>query len=74
MPSSVFPKSPIVGCLFHFKQAIHRKLKELAISSEEIVFFMRPGMLDILTLIPPEEIVTFGIPYVRSGFISLPMY
>ena len=70
----VFPKSPIVGCLFHFKQAIHRKLKELAISSEEIVFFMRPGMLDILTLIPPEEIVTFGIPYVRSGFISLPMY
>jgi hypothetical protein len=31
-----FPKSKIVGCYFHFRQALHRKMTKLSIQSERV--------------------------------------
>jgi hypothetical protein len=66
---TVFPKAKLLGCLFHVKQAWRRKMLKLAISREEISFFMKPGRLDVLTLIPRDEIETTGIPYVRYAIV-----
>ncbi|POM81144.1 Hypothetical protein PHPALM_923 [Phytophthora palmivora] len=44
-----FPESRIVGCLFHFKQAIRRKM--LKIQTDELDLAMRPGCIDKLTVI-----------------------
>jgi MULE transposase domain len=56
----------IVGCLFHFKQALRRKLLKLKIPDDEVSLAMRPKVLDVLTLIPHDEIASKGIPYVES--------
>ncbi|KAE8893076.1 hypothetical protein PF005_g21676 [Phytophthora fragariae] len=61
-----FPMSVLVGCLFHWKQAIRRKLVDLRIPKEAIRTAMSPGIMDTLTVIPVDEIVSHGIPYVRS--------
>jgi hypothetical protein len=66
---AIFPKAKLLGCLFHVKQAWRRKMLKLAISKEEISFFMKPGRLDILTLIPRDEIETHGIPFVRYAIV-----
>jgi hypothetical protein len=57
---------PIVGCLFHWKQAIGRKMKKMGLPQQHIQQLMAPGALDILTVIPVDEIETIGILYVRS--------
>jgi hypothetical protein len=62
---AVFPKARLVGCLFHFKQALQRKMKKLGINEKEIQFFMKPGNLDILCIIPIEQ-MKIGIQYVKS--------
>lgn len=64
--TGAFPMSVLVGCLFHWKQAIRRKLVDLRIPKEAICTAMSPGIMDILTVIPVDEIVSHGIPYVRS--------
>jgi hypothetical protein len=45
-----------IGCLFHFKQAMHRKLTKLRIPDYQIQEAMRRGMLDELTVIKRDEI------------------
>ena len=40
-----FPEAKLVGCLFHFKQAARRKMKELRFPDEEVSFAMRKGVL-----------------------------
>jgi hypothetical protein len=61
-----YQNATIVGCLFHFKQALRRKLIDIGIAKEELKLFMESGKLDVLTIIPRAEIVEFGIPYLRS--------
>lgn len=61
-----FPECKINGCLFHFKQACRRKMLELCIPKDQISVAMERGMLDLLTVVPPSELRTKGIPYVRS--------
>jgi hypothetical protein len=61
-----FPQVTIVGCLFHWKQAIRRKLIDLRIPAESVSAAMKPGVIDVLTLVPYNEIKSHGIPYVRS--------
>lgn len=52
-----FPAANIVGCLFHWKQALRRKMIELKIPKEQIADAMKSGKLDVLTVIPAEEVL-----------------
>jgi hypothetical protein len=56
----------IVGCLFHFKQALRRKMIKLKIPDDEISLAMKRNVVDVLTIIPHDEIESKGIPYVSS--------
>lgn len=63
-----FPEGKRVLCLFHWKQALRRKLRDDYKLPEEIVHLMTRsnGLLELLTVIPIEEIIQYGIPYIRS--------
>ena len=61
-----FPKCIINGCLFHWKQAIRRKLVDLKCDEWTIDRFIPQDSIETLTLIAPNEIESKGIPYVRS--------
>ena len=50
--SIYFPEAKLIGCLFHFKQAIHRKMKKLKFPDKEVDYAMRRGVIDLLTVIP----------------------
>lgn len=63
-----FPEAKLVGCLFHFKQAARRKMKELRFPDEEVSFAMRKGVFDLLTVIPKEHLL-MGIEFV-AGMID----
>lgn len=60
---------PIVGCEFHWKQAIRRKLLDLNVPRDKISELMdSKGLLHLLTEIPIEDIESKGIPYIRQNF------
>ncbi|KAE9164694.1 hypothetical protein PF002_g31540, partial [Phytophthora fragariae] len=61
-----FQGTSLIGCLFHWKQAIRRKLIDLRIPANQIAEAMSPGVIDVLTVIPIDEIRSKGIPYVMS--------
>ena len=64
-----FPTGVAVGCLFHWKQAIRRKLVDFHIPKDLISELIGTnGVMNILTAIPIEEIIPKGIPYCRRGF------
>ena len=67
---SQFPNTIIVGCLFHFKQAIRKHLTELKIKPEHISAAMAPTVIDLLTVIPKDEITKKGIPYVKDVILK----
>ena len=48
-----FENAKLLGCLFHFKQALRRKMKQLLFPDEEVSFAMKTGVIDVLTVIPP---------------------
>ncbi|GMF33514.1 unnamed protein product [Phytophthora lilii] len=51
-----FPAADIIGCLFHFKQAVRRRMKTLGISKRATSIAMESGVLDMLTVITPDLI------------------
>ncbi|DBA03898.1 TPA: hypothetical protein N0F65_004588 [Lagenidium giganteum] len=59
------PQSHVVGCLFHFKHAVRRRMKELRIHEAEVNIAMIRGVLDMLTVIEPGTISTQGIRWVH---------
>jgi hypothetical protein len=64
-----FPEALILGCYFHWKQAIRRQLEALHIDRELINQLTHAeGLLGMLTVIPVKEIESKGIPYIRSVF------
>ncbi|DBA02855.1 TPA: hypothetical protein N0F65_006645 [Lagenidium giganteum] len=44
------PNTGIVGCLFHWKQALRRKMASLGISRQHISVAMAPGNMGLLTV------------------------
>ena len=62
-----FKNVTVNGCLFHWKQAILRKLKELRFENKHIPYQMvHRSVLDVLTVISKAEVPTSGIAYVKS--------
>ncbi|EGZ12607.1 hypothetical protein PHYSODRAFT_337026 [Phytophthora sojae] len=61
-----FPNAEVVGCFFHFKQAIRRRLKDERISDDEVTIAMESGVLDILTVIDPDLVDPKGIAWVKQ--------
>ena len=62
-----FPNVIINGCLFHWKQAIRRKIRDLKFEEPSIEErFMWRNVLETLTIIPVDQIKTYGIPFVRG--------
>jgi hypothetical protein len=62
-------KKPVVGCEFHWKQAIRRKLLELGVPRENVSELVGPnGLLHLLTEIPISDIEKKGIPYIRAHY------
>jgi hypothetical protein len=51
-----FPEATRTGCLFHFKQALRRKLVKLKIPETQIYVAMERGMLDSLTTVRKDQI------------------
>ena len=51
-----FSKAHLVGCLFHFKQALRRKMKKIGISDEEVSAFMQNQQLNALTTLKKKKI------------------
>lgn len=59
----------MICCLFHFKQANRRKLLALHVDNEVVAEFMaKHGLFELLTVIPIDEIVSKGIPYIKAHF------
>ncbi len=56
----------VIGCLFHLKEAWRRYMEKLKMKNESVEYALKVGLLDLLTVIPINEIVTKGIPYLRS--------
>jgi hypothetical protein len=56
-----FSSSTIVGCFFHFKQALARKLKKIGISQEEIRLHL--WKFDFMTVIAKEDI-NIGLDFI----------
>jgi hypothetical protein len=64
-----FPAVPIVGCVFHWKQALRRKLLARGIPRDIVSNLMgSDGLINILTHCPIEEIEIKAIPYIRHHF------
>ena len=53
-----------IFCLFHFQQANKRKLQGLHLPREQISVLLRA--IRTLTVIPANEVVNKGIPFIRS--------
>ena len=62
-----FPNCQLNGCLFHLKQAWRRfMITKLMMRDELVSMFMTKNILDVLTIIPRDEIKKKGIAFVRS--------
>ena len=66
-----FPKTLLIGCLFHFKQAGVRKMEKLGIPDAEIKIAMVFGVFDLLTVLPRSELEERGVPFVRTMIMNL---
>ncbi len=60
------PGVDLIGCLFHWKQAIRRKLIKLGMPENEVGFAMRKGVLDLLTIMPKDEVHPKGTTFVAG--------
>lgn len=57
----------IKACEFHWKQALRRKLIEFGIPVKEVSELVgERGKINILLIIPIDEIISKGIPFVRN--------
>ena len=59
------------GCKFLSKHTWQKKMKKLVILKEQISIAVENNFLDILTIIPTDEIRSKGIPHVKAAIESL---
>ena len=62
--SICFPEAIIIGCFFHFKQAIRAKLKKLGMHKAVVSVIML--IMNYAPSIPPSEMLEKGIPYLKT--------
>jgi hypothetical protein len=60
-----FPEAFVVGCLFHWKQALRKRLIALRVPVDQIQQAMGRGVLDLLTVVRKERLED-AIVYVKS--------
>ncbi|KAE8964868.1 hypothetical protein PR001_g28909 [Phytophthora rubi] len=65
-----FPRSKVIGYLFHFKQALRRKMLKEGISESEVGIAMQDGAIDELTTVRPSEIIRSGIRNVKTTIME----
>ena len=65
-----FPAAVIIGCFFHFKQALKRQLTKMRIPEDQIKYAMRPGKLDEIVALPPTELHEVGFSYVYGKLMD----
>ena len=53
----------LYGCIFHWEQALRRKLGKLHTNREQISMAMTKNIIDVFTIISRNEIVRKGIAY-----------
>jgi hypothetical protein len=62
-----FPNGVHIGCFFHFKQAIRKYMCDKChFDTDTIGSFME--QVTLLTIIDPDEILIYGVPYLRQMF------
>ncbi|KAK1936766.1 hypothetical protein P3T76_010201 [Phytophthora citrophthora] len=61
-----FPTIRIIGCLFHFKQACRRKMKEYRLPDAETKLAMKASVFDVLTVVDPSKVAVEGIAWVKT--------
>ena len=59
----VFSDAFLVGCFFHFKQAIRRRMKKLGI--HYVVMEVILLVLDYAPSLPLDEMIIKGVPYLK---------
>ena len=65
-----FFRQVAVHLLFHWKQAIRRKIIKLKIPDDEVRFAMRRGVIDLLTIVPKDDVHPIGTTYVASKIMD----
>ncbi|POM58917.1 Hypothetical protein PHPALM_36368 [Phytophthora palmivora] len=60
----------LTGCLFHFNPANRRLVLKLRISRAHVSITMERGVLDTLTVVPPQHVGPHGIPFATRAIIS----
>ncbi|ETP39006.1 hypothetical protein F442_13502 [Phytophthora nicotianae P10297] len=60
-----FPNADVIGCLFHFNQAVRIKMRKIGISNSAASIAMAIGVLDMLTVLPIDQIEGPGIRWVK---------
>ena len=56
--------------MFLWKQAIRRKIIKLKIPVDEVKFAMRKGVIDLLTIVPKDDVHPIGTTYVASKIMD----
>jgi hypothetical protein len=68
----VFKDTTIIPCYFHWKQALRRKLVDLGIPADVITAIAGDGgHIELLTVLPVNQILQLGIPYIRQQTAAL---
>ncbi|GMF60708.1 unnamed protein product [Phytophthora fragariaefolia] len=65
-----FLNDDVVGCFFHYKQALRRRMKRQRTTEAEANIAMAPGMLDILTVVEPERVDPKSIAWVQQRIMQ----
>ena len=66
-----FRKAKLFGCLFHWMQSIRRCMISLGVKKDQVSYSTTKNVLDILTMIPKNEIVKKGAPHAKHDIESM---